>query len=323
MAKTVRFTATLRSDLTPEISLIYNYNITTHGHVNYDRSKAMKNTRNNSRIDPRNDIRDKKLFTVAEVSHACGISRTSLIRLEESGFLKPARVNPATGYRYYDVLNLVEIGRYKRLQAIGLTRKEMTDYYRGHIDHEQFIKDQRKKLNELQHFINESELRYTEKNNIESFMTLPDTICYCEDISSSSFKEAESLAYTTYNEVIAGGLCVIPEQPPFIISDNWSALDKDSPAGCRLTVCIPVREPFEKDRDMHLRLFPSHEALSICGAGGYSILTDLIFRLHSLLKERGLQPDGPTRAIILATHVSTPEEYIFECMVPIKTSNSL
>ncbi|MCR5774270.1 MAG: MerR family transcriptional regulator [Lachnospiraceae bacterium] len=273
---------------------------------------------NDTGSDPRNGPDDKKLFTVAEVAHSCGISRTSLIRLEESGFLRPAHVNPATGYRYYDVRNIVEIGRYKRLQAIGLTRKEMADYYRGHIDPEQFIEEQRKKLNELQHFINEFELRYTEKKLLDTFMVLPDMICYCEDISSSSFKEAEALAYATYKKVVVKGLRVLPDQPPLIISDNWEDLDKDSPSGCNLTVCIPVKEPLEQDRDPYLRAFPSHEALSVCGAGRYSILTDLISKLHSLLHERGLKSDGPARVIILATHVTTPDEYIFECILPIK-----
>ncbi|MCR5626792.1 MAG: MerR family transcriptional regulator [Lachnospiraceae bacterium] len=266
----------------------------------------------------KNDPGEKKLFSVAEVSYACGISRTSLIRLEESGFLKPYHVNPETGYRYYDVKNIVEIGRYKRLQAIGLTKREMTQFYRGQVDPERFIEDQRKKLNELQHFINEFELRYTEKNYTESFTAFPEMICYCDDISSSSFKEAEYLAYTTYKEVIAGGFRVIPDQPPVIISDNWSDLEKDSPEGCKLTVCIPVKEAFEQDKDPHFRLFPSSDAFSVCGFGDYSILSDLISRLYALLEEKNLRQDGPVRVIILVTQKSTPNDYIFECMVPIK-----
>ena len=34
---------------------------------------------------------ERKLFTVKDVSRACGVSRASLIRMEKSGFLKPYR----------------------------------------------------------------------------------------------------------------------------------------------------------------------------------------------------------------------------------------
>ena len=40
---------------------------------------------------------ERKLFTVKDVSRACGVSRATLIRMEESGFLTPHHVNPDTG----------------------------------------------------------------------------------------------------------------------------------------------------------------------------------------------------------------------------------
>lgn len=44
-----------------------------------------------------------------DVVQACGVSRTTLIRMEKSGFLSPYRVDPGTGYRYYDMQNVAAI----------------------------------------------------------------------------------------------------------------------------------------------------------------------------------------------------------------------
>ena len=40
---------------------------------------------------------DQQLFTISELARACGISRATLIRIEECGILTPCRVNPETG----------------------------------------------------------------------------------------------------------------------------------------------------------------------------------------------------------------------------------
>ena len=45
-----------------------------------------------------------RLFSIRQAAHACNLSRSSLIRLEEKGMLTPAHTDAKTGYRYYDTL---------------------------------------------------------------------------------------------------------------------------------------------------------------------------------------------------------------------------
>ncbi len=79
--------------------------------------------------------KERKLFTINEVSRACGLSRTTLIRLEESGFFTPYRVDPDTGYRYYDTYNVTVLGEYLRLQAIDIPTCDFYDsvFVNGYI----------------------------------------------------------------------------------------------------------------------------------------------------------------------------------------------
>ena len=102
----------------------------------------------------------RRLFTSLQVCRACGISRTSLFRLEEIGFLTPYSVNPDTGYRYYDLQNITAVGQFQRMQEIGLSKKEIVDVYLEQIDSEEFLKIQRQKLNLMQRFLDEYEIRH-------------------------------------------------------------------------------------------------------------------------------------------------------------------
>ena len=38
-------------------------------------------------------------FTIRQVCKSCGLSRATLLRMEERGLLKPASIDPETGYR--------------------------------------------------------------------------------------------------------------------------------------------------------------------------------------------------------------------------------
>lgn len=55
---------------------------------------------------------NQQLFTVSEMTRACGVSRTTLIRIEECGVLTPCHINPETGYRYYNAYNAAQVGQY-------------------------------------------------------------------------------------------------------------------------------------------------------------------------------------------------------------------
>lgn len=260
-----------------------------------------------------------KLFTVAEVSKACDISRTSLIRLEESGFFAPHHIDPDTGYRYYDVINIVEIGRYKRLRTIGLTRSEIKDFFHGRTDYRDFLEEQQKKLNELQDFVDELKLLLGHNDYSHSLLALPPQVCYCEDFVPSSYKEGMIQAYQIYEKVIAEGYRVVSEEPPFVISEDWSKTTKASPSGCRFTVCIRVLPPSGWSNDPHLRSFPETRVLCVSAFGSLSIIPDVISELNLQLYERRLESNGPLRFIGLVTNAASDSGFIIKCIMPVKT----
>ena len=89
---------------------------------------------------------ERYLFTIREAARASGVGRTTLLRMEECGFLTPYRIDEKTGYRYYDAQNIAQIGQYQLLQELDLTRNEITDIYYQNIDMSEFVRAQREKV---------------------------------------------------------------------------------------------------------------------------------------------------------------------------------
>lgn len=269
---------------------------------------------------------NRKLFTIKEVSHACGISRATILRLEESGFIKPYRIDPDTGYRYYDMFNITAIGQYQRLQTIGLSRKEISDLYYERIDSAEFIKAQRKKLSILQNFIDEYELRHDHsKDSMFSYVTLPSMTYYCVKIEAKNAFEAELQAYLGHEKCISEGYRMNGSEPLIAIVDDPYIYADPTFSEFHYTAGYPVIA--DAAEDPKLRFFPETEAFSIIGFGEYSVMPLLWKRLTDEINNRKLEPAGSPRLIpLVAPYAGShykPQDFCYQCVVPIKKRTEL
>ena len=71
----------------------------------------------------------KALFQITEAAHACGLSRSTLLRMEEKGLLTPACIAAESGRRYYDNHNVARIMQIEKLKAMGLGAEEIAGYF--------------------------------------------------------------------------------------------------------------------------------------------------------------------------------------------------
>ena len=267
---------------------------------------------------------ERKLFTVKDVSRACGVSRASLIRMEEGGFLEPYHVDPDTGYRYYDMQNVAAIGQYQRLQSIGLSRSEIVDVHFGRVDSAEFIARQRRKLESMRRFLNEYEMsRDRSRNRMSSYAILPPVTYYCAEVCAPSAEEAATLAYVAHERCMAEGYRLLGSEPGAMMVDDWRAWARAPWTECRVTMCIPVVPSPDTNEDPNLRSFPETEALTILGFGGYSVIPELWKQLYGELDKAGIEQSGPGRLIALvAPYVGAhirPDEFCYECIIPIHT----
>lgn len=71
----------------------------------------------------------KALFQITEAAHACGLSRSTLLRMEEKGLLTPACIAAESGRRYYDNHNVARIMQIEKFKAMGLGTEEIAGYF--------------------------------------------------------------------------------------------------------------------------------------------------------------------------------------------------
>jgi len=264
----------------------------------------------------------RKLFTVKDVTRTCGVSRTTLIRLEESGILTPYRIDPETGYRYYDMQGVAAVGQYQRMQSMGLSRAEIADVYLGRVDSAEFLAQQRRRLEATRRFLDEYEMRHDRsRDRLLSYTTLPAVTYYCVDFCASSFEECATLSYTAHEKCMSAGYRLLGSEPGAMMVDDWLALSDAFPPGLRVTACFPIVPGPEANADPSLRSFPETRALSVLGFGNYSAVPKLWQQLYAGLDAAGLAPTGPARLIALvAPYVGAhirPDEFCYECVVPI------
>jgi len=265
---------------------------------------------------------NRKLFTSRETAKACGISRSTLLRMEEDGFLTPYRIDPDSGYRYYDMQNIAAVGQYQRLQTIGLSRKEITDLYYERVDSEEFMEQLQQKIDSLERFLNEYKLRHGQSENYSFFYTnLPAVTCYCRDITAHSIEEFETACYLIHQESVEAGCQLLGSKPLFTVLENPDEWTYPDDSTIRMKVCVPV-SPDTKP-DPNIQSFPAVRAFTLLGYGDYSVGVKLMDLLLKEAGARGLEAAGPIRHIALVARYTgahyDASDYCYACTLPVRS----
>ncbi|MBS7007953.1 MerR family DNA-binding transcriptional regulator [Anaerostipes sp.] len=89
-------------------------------------------------------------LTIGEVSKMKGVGIKSLRYYDRIGILKPAYINPKTGYRYYAINQMLMVDLILLCLGLDIPLKEMQEYMdeKNHLDVESLLKDGRKKAEE-------------------------------------------------------------------------------------------------------------------------------------------------------------------------------
>lgn len=129
-------------------------------------------------MDSTTNESDYSLFSISQAAHACNLSRSSLIRLEEKGLLTPARTNAKSGYRYYDTNNISRILQIQKFQWMGFSPEEIISYYESGGKADGLLDGLEQKLSVLQQQIEEMRLRSHDVQDMSlSILNIPETLC--------------------------------------------------------------------------------------------------------------------------------------------------
>src|SRR5512138_787021 len=77
------------------------------------------------------------MFRIGEFSQIARVTIDTLRHYDELGLLKPAKVDPFTGYRYYSARQLMPLNRILALKEVGFSLEEIARILREQLTGEQ------------------------------------------------------------------------------------------------------------------------------------------------------------------------------------------
>ena len=253
---------------------------------------------------------DKSLFQIGEVTKIMGITRKTLLVFEDMGLLTPAVKDEEGGYRYYSADNMTQIRSIRALQTLGLTLKEVEEYYydtENIENHLQRLMDLRETLDRN---IQMLQLRTVKQGDLTvRKTTLPEQVCFSRRYQCQNVKEAADNLRETYIAAARTGKMSKLGRMFTMRMGVSEILD--------LMCCIPVEADFDGPERVE---FPRTPALCIYYRGPYEGTVAAIRALMAYLKENNIQPAGPFRSIYMEGPPNRGEnagDYITQIAVPV------
>jgi len=255
---------------------------------------------------------NEELFQIGEVSKILGVTRKAILGYEDMGLLTPAVKDEESGYRYYTADNMTQIRSIKSLQALGLTLKEVAEYYYDTENMDAHLQRLMELRATLDRNIQMLQVRSAKRGDLTVHKTsLPQQVCFCRQYQCSDTVEAANKLRDTYIAAArTGKMSMLSRMFTMRMTQNPDVLD--------LMCCIPVDSSFDGPERVEFAEVP---ALCIYYRGPYEGTPTAIRALAEHIRENHIETTGAFRSIYLEGPPNRGEnsgDYITQVAVPIK-----
>ena len=254
---------------------------------------------------------DDSLFQIGEVTKILGVTRKALLVYENMGLLTPAVKDESSGFRYYSADNMTQIRSIRSLQALGLSLKEVAEYYYNTENMDRLLQ----RLYELREMLDRNiqmlQVRSAKHGEFTGQKTvLPRQVCFCRKYRCKDVAEAAIKLRDTYIAAArTGKMSMAARMFTVRMTDNPDTLD--------LMCCIPVDESFDGVERME---FAETPGLCIYYRGPYEGTSEAMRALMKHINENGVETAGRLRSVYLEGPPSRGDnsaDYITQIAVPI------
>ena len=181
---------------------------------------------------------DDSLFQIGEVSKILGVTRKTLLVYEDMGLLTPAVKDEDSGFRYYTADNMTQILCIRSLQSLGLTLKEVAEYYYDTENMDKHLERFLELRATLDRNIQMLQVRSTKQGDLTVHkITLPRQVCFCRQYRCKDIAEAAVNLRDTYIAAARTGKMSM-------IARMFTMRMNQDPNVMELMCCIPVDDSF-------------------------------------------------------------------------------
>lgn len=254
---------------------------------------------------------DDNLFQIGEVCKILGVSRKALLVYEDMGLLTPAVKDENSGFRYYTADNMTQIRSIRSLQSLGLSLKEVAEYYYDTENMDNHLKRLLELRETLDRNIQMLQVRSAKRGDLTVHVTsLPRQVCFCRQYQCHDTAEAAINLRDTYIAAArTGKMSMVKRMFTMRMTQDPDNLD--------LMCCIPVEDDFDgPERTEFVDTF----ALCIYYRGPYEGTGIAIRALREYIDKHNIEATGPFRSIYLEGPPNRGEntgDYITQIAVPI------
>ena len=254
----------------------------------------------------------ENLFQIGEVTKILGVTRKSLLVFEEMGLLTPALKDEHSGYRYYSADNMTQIRSIRSLQALGLSLKEVAEYYYDTENIDLYLQRLMDLRATLDRNIQMLQVRSAKRGDLTvRKTTLPKQACFARRYQCSNVAQAANNLRDTYIAAArTGKMAMLGRMFTMRMTQDPNALD--------ILCCIPVDDDFDGPERMEFEETP---ALCIYYRGPYEGPATAIRALYNHIVEHKVEVTGPFRSIYMEgppNRGTNSDDYITQIAVPIK-----
>jgi DNA-binding transcriptional MerR regulator len=241
-----------------------------------------------------------------------GVTRKTLIVYEDMGLLTPAVKDEDSGFRYYSADNMTQIRSIRSLQQLGLSLKEVRDYYYDTENIDSYLKNLMELRTSLDRNIQMLQVRAAKLGDLTVRKTsLPRQVCFCRRYVCEDVTQAANVLRDTYIAAArTGKMSMLGRMFTMRMSASTEKLD--------ILCCIPVAEDYDGPERME---FAESPALCIYYRGPYEGTGTAIRALMQYVKENNIETTGPFRNIYMEgppNRGENKQDYITQIAVPMK-----
>ena len=263
----------------------------------------------------------EKFFATNQVCQSCGLSRSTILRMEDRGLLKPAFIDPKTGIRRYDNYNVAQIMQIKRFLEMGLSYDEVDLYYRSDGTSRELLAQVEEKYLRFKRAYEDIKLRVDKREHLSfAFVELPEYVCYAREFHGATVEDSYRAMYGLHHEAVEKGYRLSATEPLFVIQERTEYLEgtfADAPGD--FICCVPL-EP--EDPPAEATVYPPCRGFSCLGYGDYSQRNALFNEFGRELRERGIKPAGHLRVLgLVAPYVGrdiSHTDFVTRLVVPVE-----
>ncbi|HEW79103.1 MAG TPA: MerR family transcriptional regulator [Phycisphaerales bacterium] len=268
------------------------------------------------------------MFTIGELSKITGLSVKALRFYHEKQVLIPPYIDEKTGYRYYDHSSIEKayiITYFRKMEFPVSEIKEILDNYDDQADildylqrHKQLIEDKMRKYRNIA-----ISLDNIISNEKEAIQTMQNSKFEVEEktlqpmlIAGVRMKGKYSDCGKGFSQIarsLGRSIC----GKPFCLHYDGEYREDDA----NFEACMPVRKSKQVD-GISVRQLPGGRCISLLHKGPYEQLGRSYEKILGYAKQKGLEPDLPSREIYLKGPgmilKGNPRKYLTEIQILIR-----